>query len=155
MFDLEREVTAWSEGIHAGRCRSAAGIAELKDHLYCEIERARGEGLSEEETFAAAVAKLGRAGELAAEHAKNRTALGAACAVAERLDGAGPKHRGLLLAHGIVWAAITISSALLAKKSSAASSEFLWQMLLVLLPGWIATEQILRRALRAPAGRRA
>jgi hypothetical protein len=38
---------------------------------------------------------------------------------------------------------------LLAKSSAAPSSAFLRQMLVVLLPGWIATEQILRRALRA------
>jgi hypothetical protein len=154
MFDLEREVTAWSEGVHAGRCRGSAGAAELKDHLYCEIESARGEGLSDEAAFAEAVRKLGRAGELAAENAKNQSALGTACAVAEKLDGAGPKSRGLLLAHAIVWAAITVASALLAKASAASSSAFLWQMLLVLLPGWIATEQILRRALRAPRQRR-
>ena len=105
MFDLEKEVAAWSAGVDAGRCRQAASVAELSDHLYCEIERAREDGLSDEQAFRAAVAKLGRADDLTTEHAKGRSVLGRLCAAAARYDDAHGESRELLLAHAILWAA--------------------------------------------------
>ncbi|HET7453219.1 MAG TPA: hypothetical protein VFL12_10785 [Thermoanaerobaculia bacterium] len=63
-------------------------------------------------------------------------------------------RKRLFLAHGVLWASITIAGAVLAKKSGgAASSAFEWMLLLVLIPGWIGSERILRRALRVGAGR--
>ncbi|MCU1348966.1 MAG: hypothetical protein JWO56_1996, partial [Acidobacteria bacterium] len=87
MFDLDREVASWSAKVHAERCQPAAGVAELTDHLYCEIDRGRARGLSDEEAFRAAIARVGSAPELTTEHAKNRSALGTVCRVAARLDG--------------------------------------------------------------------
>ncbi|HET9273191.1 MAG TPA: permease prefix domain 1-containing protein [Methyloceanibacter sp.] len=146
MFDLDKEIANWSAAVHAGRCRSEASVAELRDHLYCEIERARAEGLTEEQAFSAAVAKLGSAPELAAENAKNRSLLAAVCA-AERPRGPQGKF---LMAHGIVWAAVMIGSALL---SIAGPMGYVFLLTLVLVPSWFASEQILRRALRGgPAG---
>ncbi len=155
MFDLEREVAAWSEAVHAGPCRRAGSVAELADHLYCEIERARAEGLADEQAFAAAVAKLGNGPELAAEHAKNRSLLASGCALAARYDPpmGGRGSRGLLVAHGIVWAALTVSAALLLSKYGAREA-FNWLLIVGLVPSWLASEQILRRALRPrPAAR--
>jgi hypothetical protein len=152
MFDLEKEVAAWSEAVHAGRCSQAASVAELSDHLYCEIDRARAGGLSDEQAFAAAVAKLGPAPELAAEHAKNRSLLQTGCAAAARYERSEPsgKRRGLLVAHAIIWAVLTIASALVWKSAApAASGAFEWLLIGVFVPSWLASEQILRRALRA------
>jgi hypothetical protein len=154
MFDLDREVAAWSAAVYAERCQPAAGVEELSDHLYCEIDRARGEGLSEEEAFNAAIARLGSAPELKAEHAKNRSALGAACQVVAKADrlGASPEYRRLLLAHALVWAAVMIASALVLKKT-AAPETFGWLLIGVFFPLWWASDQILRRAVRRrPAG---
>ncbi len=149
MWDLESEVAAWSAAVYADRCNDTASAAELSDHLYCEIERARGEGLTEQQAFAAAVAKLGRAPELAAEEAKNRSALAAACVLAKRLDRApaSREHRGLLIAHAILWAALVIAASLVSTKTAGRVTGE-WMLFGVLIPGWLASERILRRAMR-------
>lgn len=149
MFDLEREVAKWSTAVHAERCHPEAGVAELTDHLYCEIDRGRGEGLSDEAAFRAAVARLGSAPVLTAEHAKNRSAFGAVCRVAARLAGSpvSPQHRGLLVGHSIVWAGLMIGLALLMTRTAAPPA--LGSLIGVfLIPLWWASEQILRTALR-------
>lgn len=150
MFNLEREVEAWSQTVHAGRCNSSASAAELSDHLYCEIDRARADGRSEEEAFRAAVAALGSVPALAAEHAKNRSWFQVGCAAA-RFEGSRPsgEHRGLLLAHALTWAALMLGTALLLSKS-ASKDAFSLLLITILLPCWYASEQILRRALRTP-----
>ena len=149
MFELDREVTAWSEAVHADRCRNAASTAELSDHLYCEIDRAHAEGLSDEQAFATAVARLGPASKLAAEHVKNRSLLGAGCAVAARFEhGESSAHqRWLLVAHAVVWATAVIATSLVMKSAGSGAAE--WVLLLILIPSWLGSEQILRRALRS------
>ena len=149
MFDLEKEVAAWSEAVHVDRCRDAARVAELSDHLHCEIDRARAEGLSDERAFAAAVARLGRGPELAAEHAKNRSILGRACAAVaryDRLDSSGG-HRGVLIAHSMLWASVMLGTSLVMSKT-AASGTLGSLLIVVLIPSWWGSELILRRALR-------
>jgi hypothetical protein len=150
LFELDREVTAWSEAVHADRCRGSASVDELRDHLYCEIDRARAEGLSDEQAFAAAVAKLGPATTLASEHAKNRSLLGTLCAAAARLERgeSSAQARSLLMAHAIVWASVMIATALMMKKSAGVQATE-WLILLILIPSWLGSEQILRRALRS------
>jgi hypothetical protein len=148
MFDLDREATVWSEAVYANDCRGAASVAELRDHLYCEIDRARAEGLSDEQAFAAAVAKLGPATKLATEHAKNRSVLRAVCAAVSRDERlVSSDQQWLLVAHAVLWAALTIGTALvLSKTATREASE--WMLIVVLIPCWLASEQILRRALR-------
>lgn len=149
MFDLDREVTAWSTSVHAERCRPVAEVAELTDHLYCEIERGRAEGLSDEEAFHAAIARLGSASMLTAEEAKNRSALGTACQVAAKLDGAGVRreHRGVLLGHALIWASLILATSLLLSKT-AVRDVFSLLLVVVFVPLWWASEQLLRTALR-------
>ena len=154
MFDLEREVAAWSATVHAERCQPAASVAELSDHLYCEIDQARATGLSEEEAFRAAVARIGSPSALTAEHAKNRSALGTVCRVAAKLDGSSssPEQRRLLVAHALIWAALMIASALMLKKT--ASEVSVLMLITIFIPLSWASEQLLRRAFRqGPAGR--
>jgi hypothetical protein len=152
MFDLDREVATWSATVHAERCRSAAGegMAELQDHLYCEIDRGRAAGLSDEEAFRAAIARLGTASALTAENAKNRSALGTVCRVASRLDGpewTSPEYRRLLLAHAVIWASLMIASAIVLKKTGA-SQGFVLLLTTLFIPLWQASDQLLRHALR-------
>ncbi len=150
MFDLEREVAAWSATVYAGRCRRAESVAELSDHLWCEIDRGRAAGMSDPAAFAAAVAKVGEASALAAEVARSRSWLGAAWAAVVRHERANLGHRGLFVAHGLVWAALMIAVAVALKSApSTAPSTFLWLLICVLVPGQWASELILRRALRA------
>jgi hypothetical protein len=157
MFDLDREVATWSAAVHAERCQSAAGkgVAELSDHLYCEIERGRAAGLSDEEAFRTAIARLGAASELTAENAKNRSALGTVCQVAAKLDGPAStslEHRRLLLAHAVIWAALLIASSLVLKKTGASEASALL-LTVIFIPLWQASDQLLRRALRKRAPR--
>jgi hypothetical protein len=154
MFDLDREVTAWAASVHAERCRAAAGAAELTDHLYCEIERGRAEGLSDEEAFHAAIARLGSASELTAEEAKNRSALGTVCQVAAKLDGEGirPHHRRALLGHALMWAALIIATSMVLSKT-AVRDVYSFLLMAVFIPLWWASEQLLRSVLRRQAAR--
>ncbi|MEA2572400.1 MAG: hypothetical protein QOI24_4401 [Acidobacteriota bacterium] len=144
MFDLNREVAAWSAAVYAERCGAAASVAELSDHLYCEIDLGRAAGLSDEEAFRTAVARLGTASELSAENAKNRSALGAVCAVAAKLeDPVSRRHRGLMIAHALLWATLMIALSVILKKTELVA----WTMLVILVPMWWASERLLRRAM--------
>lgn len=72
------------------------------------------------------------------------------CGAAARIDRTRPADRMLFVAHGILWAAMTIGGAVLAKTGgSSASSAFEWMLFLIVIPGWLASEQLLRHALRA------
>jgi hypothetical protein len=148
MFDIDREVATWSAAVHAERCRSSAPVAELSDHLYCEIERARAEGLSDEAAFRMAIARVGSSAELTAEHAKNGSALGSVCQVAVKIDrSSSPEHRRLLLGHALVWAALIIVCAIVLKQSGA-SEVFAWLLIVAFVPLWLASDQLMQRALR-------
>ena len=156
MFNLDREVAAWSAAVHAARCQPTASITELTDHLYCEIDRGRAEGLSDEEAFRTAIARLGSAEELKAEHAKNRSALGTVCQVAARLDGPplpNPEHRRLLLVHALIWASLMIAASLILKKAGASQVSSLL-LVVIFIPLWQVSDQLLRRALRPGKGSR-
>jgi hypothetical protein len=150
MFDLEKAVAAWSEGVYADGCRNAAGVAELIDHLHCEIERGRSEGLSGEEAFRAAVAKLGPAAALRTEHAKNRSVLGRGLAAAARYDRSqgADEHRGLFLAHGLLWASVVIATSLILSKADAPGTAASLLITVAFVPTWWGSQQLLRRAVR-------
>lgn len=145
MFDLKREVAAWSAQVHQGRCRTAEEIAELTDHLYCEIERARTEGLGEEEAFHAAIAKLGSTTQLSAEHAKNRSKLSAIlqydCAASS------PEQRRILLGHALIWASLQIASALIVAGRDMPEM-YGWFSITAVFPLWWASDRLLRTALK-------
>ncbi len=150
MFDLDHEVAAWSATVHAGRCQPSASLAELSDHLYCEIDRARAEGHTDQEAFRIATTRLGSTPELNAEYAKNRSALGTVCQIAAKLDGpmpAGPEHRRLLLGHAVIWATLMIASSLVLKETGASQASVLL-LTVIFIPLWQASDPLLRRALR-------
>lgn len=147
MFDLEKEVAAWSRSAVAEGCRSAGSAAELSDHLHCEIDRARATGLTDEQAFRAAVAKLGSEAQLATEDAKNRSWLARVCAY-ERRYSKGMRN-DLLIAHAVVWASLILATSLMLSKSTVPDTiSFL--ITLVFVPMWLASEQILRHAMRRP-----
>lgn len=72
MIDLEHEITRWCRSIHTSWWKRNERVEELKDHLYCEIERLQEDGFSMEESFFMATERLGDADELMNEHSKNR-----------------------------------------------------------------------------------
>jgi hypothetical protein len=146
MFDLEKEVAAWSEALHARRCRSAADVAETVDHLYCEIDLQRAEGRSDEEAFRLAVAKLGAQPDLAAEAAKNRSLLASACSTA-RHERPARAQGPFLITHALLWAALMLGTSLVLSRSRVPNTASL-VLVLVLIPGWWTSEHLLRRVLR-------
>jgi hypothetical protein len=149
MFELKKAVESWSRAVIASSCRDAERMAEMADHLYCEIERARIQGMSDEQAFAAAVARVGSAGTLANEHAKNRSVLAVSCATLASFErgAGGSEHRGFLLVHAFLWASLMVATALvLHKASTPAALSFL--LVVVLIPLHWASEQLLRRALQ-------
>ncbi len=157
MFDLDKEVTAWSRAVHADRCRNADEVAELADHLLCEIEQLKAgrSQLSDERAFKIAIASLGGKRGLTAEHAKNRSRLGALWAKVvryERAQSAGltREHARLLAAHAILWAVLISASALALSKTGAKDAAS-W-LLTLWIPLWFAAEMVLRRALRSRTG---
>lgn len=79
MFNLDHEISAWCRSIYPNWWDRSARVAELADHLYCEVERLQAEGLSEEEAFVSATKRMGDVDALIVEHAKNRSFLLASC----------------------------------------------------------------------------
>lgn len=75
MFDLDKEIHALCRSIYSNDWKRASSIDELKDHLYCEVERLSDEGLSEEQAFLTATERMGNVEKLRIEHAKNRSLL--------------------------------------------------------------------------------
>lgn len=151
MFDLKTEIAAWSEAAHADRCRGSERTAELVDHLHCEIDRARADGLSDEAAFKVAVAKVGDGNAIAAEHAKNRSWIGTLCALAAREERLASGARGPLLAHAVLWSALIVATAIVLSADRALSSTML---LMVMVPGWLASHELMRATLRRARGGR-
>jgi len=147
MFDLDQEVAAWTAAAFASRCRREASIAELTDHLYCELARGRAEGLDDKQAFHAAITRLGSPREFAAEEAKNNSVFQKGCAIALRWERSipGSERRGLMLVNALLWAAVMIASATLWKRGGGPPT-IGWVLLTVLTSGWWASEAVLRRA---------
>ena len=72
MFELDKEVDVWCRSVHSNGWKRASGNAELKDHLYCEVERLLEEGLPEKQAFLAATERMGNVEDLRLEYSKNR-----------------------------------------------------------------------------------
>ncbi len=85
-FDLNDAIEDYRRRVSRGSLASQSLLDELTDHLLCEVERRSGEGLAPEEAFRQAIAQLGPAEELAAEHAKNGGRLQACLVAEERLN---------------------------------------------------------------------
>jgi hypothetical protein len=72
MFDLDQAVHGYCSSVSTSWFRRSAQIAELEDHLYCEIEQLVIGGASPERAFAQATSKLGETADLQREFGKNR-----------------------------------------------------------------------------------
>lgn len=125
MIDLDREIHDWSAREHARRCGRTPPVAEMEDHLHCEVERLRGEGLTTEQAFAAATSGLGRS--IGRDRAR--------------------AARGPLLANALIWAALIFASAMVLHDRAGGSSYGVL-LTVVIVPLWWASDRLLRRALR-------
>ena len=126
MFDLKQQVRDWCRAAVPETCGDEAQLAELEDHLYCEIERLEGTGLSQSDAFAQATKRMGEARMLTNEYAKNQTFAARLCALDRRLSGVDriedpklkKKASRLLIGNSLLWAAAMIATALLSRDSA-------------------------------------
>ena len=73
MFDLDKSVDEWSREFVGPGCGLTDRVEELKDHIYCEIEKNMEEGLPAESAFWAATRRFGISEELRAEFRSGRS----------------------------------------------------------------------------------
>lgn len=69
---IEKRALRWCRGIHPLGFGRSARVAELYDHLMCEVEELTAQGMCEEQALLLAIAQLGESGALEAEFAKLR-----------------------------------------------------------------------------------
>ncbi len=72
MFDLDQAVHRYTSGVSTSWLWRSAQIAELQDHLYCEIEHLIAMGAAPEDAFLQATSKLGATSALQQEFGKNK-----------------------------------------------------------------------------------
>ncbi len=149
MFELDRAIADWSADAQPEGCRNPARMAELEDHLRCEIERGREAGLSDEAAFHAAVRRVGTARALAAEHRRARGPWARACAALMAAERAprGAAARKLLLTNAFLWASLMVAAAFVLRHESKPST-FAWLITGVILPLSWGSDHLLRQALR-------
>lgn len=86
MFNLDNEVRQWCRLVHPTGSDRETLIAELEDHLHCEIDRLVAEGYSEETAFQMATTQLGERSALQREYKKNRNRIvNAICGTESRI----------------------------------------------------------------------
>lgn len=151
MSELDHKVDAWCEQIHVDRCwyRSKDSVAELKDHLYSEIERLQAEqGMDDEAAFAAATARLGDMRDLEREFSKNRGWLGRLSRnLAMSECGISKKERTMRRVNALIWAALILASAIVLNTADA-SDAYSFLLIAIFIPLWFASDQVVRRAMR-------
>jgi hypothetical protein len=134
MFHLEKQIDDWCKTAAAGHAGPDAA-AELKDHLYCEIEELRQQGFSEKDAFDAATRQLGDVGKLAA---KKLCLPGNDKSTAMLLNGSKAmspiKVALMMLVQSLVWAAVMILAA-----STLSGTDYGKQVFNYLFAGWFVS----------------
>lgn len=121
MFDLDKAVQQWTELVFSADSVKNRNIDELKDHLYCEIEKHVNDGKNQSDAFKYAISNIGESDILTTEYKKNRTFINKLCAFEYGTIGqhgqSGEKlminRKQLQIQNAILWAAAILASALL------------------------------------------
>jgi len=156
MFDLQREVSAWCRSILPEGCDNREQLAELEDHLMCEIERLEKTGLPQQEAFEQATRRMGEARMIMTEYSKNQSFVARLCALDRKLSGAeqlaDPKlrrtARRLLVGNSLLWAAAMLATALLSSEPDDVGR----LVPLVFVPLWFASFALINSTMSALAG---
>lgn len=145
MFNLDLAVHQWCAQVLSSYSIKNRKIDELKDHLYCLIEKHLANGLNEQDAFAEAIKEIGAQQDLKASFDKDLTWLNKLCTF-EYGSIANNAHQGknhmkiqkkTQFTQAILWAAALIASAWVLKGSEQAYTV----TMLILLP--LATISIL------------
>jgi len=73
MFDLETNITAWTDRLRLSEKISEDDVLELEDHLREEIDELKSQGLSDDEAFLISVKRMGNITSLSMEYSKVNT----------------------------------------------------------------------------------
>jgi len=135
MFRLNKEVEAWCQSIYEAGRKSEAGIEELKDHLYCDIEQLMSEGLSEKQAFVKATERMGHPEDLYKEYVKNRNVFSRLCRIfTHQSEMLSPKQLAVVMAaYVLLFAAITATA-----KSLWGGTEHYKDVTFFLYSAWLA-----------------
>lgn len=134
MFDLDAAIEAWCRQVHPDGPEAELRAAELADHLHCEVDRLREEGLDAEPAFLRATSALGDPDALRSEARRAgrtvRSVAWALCTLNSRRLGvllSAPERAALLLTLSLVFAgAMMATSALLGDADSSQTATHLW-----------------------------
>ncbi len=136
MFQLTQAIDEWVNGVQIRQCQSDAASAELKDHLWCEVEHLIDQGYSEKEAFTHATQRVGSAEMLTDEYEKNRTMKSRMCAVltyGERDTGKMGTVLALMFAGAILLSAVVLRG----------QSDAFMVIMLMLIALWFISNQML------------
>lgn len=154
MFELEREIQNWCESALPDDCGTdPERLAELADHLHCEIERLEGQGMPTQKAFEQATQRLGKAKEIMMEYSKNQSFIARLCALDRRLGSVETLSNPLVkkaasrltLGNAILWAAAMIASALLVGDAEKVG----YLVPLVFVPLWIGSTLVINGTMSA------
>ncbi|MEP2601750.1 MAG: hypothetical protein ABJH28_09750 [Paraglaciecola sp.] len=145
MFNLDLAVHQWCAEVLSSYSIKNRKIDELKDHLYCLIEKHVGDGLSEQDAFSEAVKNIGTQEELKSMFDQDLTWLNRLCtfeygSIANHSQlGESPMklYKNIQITQAILWAAALLASAWVLQASEQAYTV----TMLILLP--LATVSIL------------
>lgn len=146
MFDLDKEVAAWSARL-ARRCGRDADIAELEDHLRSTFEHLSAEGVPPERAFELAVSRMGDVAEIEAEYEKNRSTLSRFHDRLARWDRASFTRRGAgrETSVAVIFASLIIAVSLMLSSANISGSAAAGYLLITIAPLWLATRMLSTR----------
>jgi hypothetical protein len=128
MFNLDLAVHQWCAEVLSSYSINNRKIDELKDHLYCLIEKHANNGLSEKEAFDNAIQEIGDQENLKSQFDQNLTWLNKLCTLeyGSVADSAGQGatimklHKTTQLTQAILWAAAILASSMVLRGSEQA-----------------------------------
>ena len=134
MFDLASAVHQWAAFVLSNDSIKNRNIDELKDHLYCEVEKYITEGMKPEEAFNKAISTIGERSILAIENQKNKNFIDKLCAFEYGTIGRSNKNKGddmisrkqMHWQQSVLWAVAIIACAIILKGTPQASSVILF-----------------------------
>lgn len=113
MFQLDHEIKSWCASVVLSRYGNRTRMAELEDHLYCEINALAEQGIAEQEAFLIATKKMGNSDDLSTEYAKNHGLLLTLFGNKKGELETDKKPAIKPIIHALIFAALMIISALL------------------------------------------
>lgn len=146
MFDLDREIAAWS-ATFARRCGREADMAELEDHLRSAFGQLSAGGMVPERAFELAVSRMGDVADIDAEYEKNRSPLARLHSRLARWDRSaarGSDQRRETSLDVILASLILAVSIVLADADISGSTAAIYLIILI-GPLWVASRTLVRR----------